>query len=129
MSEIRANTVSDAAGTGPATLTGQYAAKAWVNFQGNSTPITIRNSGNVSSVTDNGTGDYTINFNSAFADGNYCTCSIGGSTAAPNGGDHLVHLNSATAPTGSLVRIANSYIYGTQTGVYDNSILNVLITR
>ena len=128
MSEIRANTVSNAAGTGPVTLTGQYAAKAWVNFQGNNT-VTIRDSGNVSSVTDNGTGDYTINFSSSFADANYCTCSIGGYSQAIWGSDHLVHLNSSTAPTGSLVRIANSYVYGTQTGLYDNFILNVLITR
>ena len=34
MSEIRATTISNAAGTGPITMTGQYAAKAWVNFNG-----------------------------------------------------------------------------------------------
>lgn len=64
MSELRANTISDAAGTGPVTLTGQYAAKAWVNFNGTGT-VAIRQSGNVSSITDNGTGDYTVNFTTA----------------------------------------------------------------
>jgi len=37
MSEIRATTISNAAGTGPITLTGQSAAKAWVNFNGTGT--------------------------------------------------------------------------------------------
>ena len=71
MSEIRANTVSDAAGTGPATLTGQYAAKAWVNFNGTGT-VAIRESGNVSSITDNGTGDYSANFTNNMGNSNFC---------------------------------------------------------
>lgn len=45
-------------------------AKAWVNFNGTGT-VAIRDSFNVSSITDNGTGDYTINFSSAFSDINY----------------------------------------------------------
>jgi hypothetical protein len=48
-------------------------AKAWVNFNGTGT-VAIRASYNVSSITDNGTGDYTVNFTNAFADANYaCT--------------------------------------------------------
>ena len=70
MSEIRATTISDLAGTGPATLTGQYAAKAWVNFNGQGT-VAIRASGNVSSITDNWTGNYTVNFTTAFSDTSY----------------------------------------------------------
>jgi hypothetical protein len=47
-------------------------AKAWVNFDGTlATPITPRASYNVSSVTKNGTGDYTVNFATAMADANY----------------------------------------------------------
>jgi hypothetical protein len=45
-------------------------AKAWVNFNGTGT-VAIRASYNVSSITDNGTGDYTLNFTNAFADANY----------------------------------------------------------
>ena len=41
-----------------------YAARAWVNFNGTGT-VAIRASGNVSSITDNGTGDYTVNFTTA----------------------------------------------------------------
>jgi hypothetical protein len=47
-----------------------YACRAWVNFNGTGT-VAIRASGNVSSITDNGTGDYTINFTTAMPDVNY----------------------------------------------------------
>jgi hypothetical protein len=42
--------------------TENYKCRAWVNFDGTTTPPTIRASGNVSSVTKTGTGDYTVNF-------------------------------------------------------------------
>ena len=47
-----------------------YMARAWVNFNGTGT-VAIRGSGNVSSITDNGTGDYTVNFTTAMSDANY----------------------------------------------------------
>jgi hypothetical protein len=47
-----------------------YAARAWVNFNGTGTP-SIRAGGNVSSITDNGPGDYTVNFATAMQDDNY----------------------------------------------------------
>jgi len=45
-------------------------AKAWVNFNGTGT-VAIRASFNVSSITDNGTGDYTVNFTTAMVDADY----------------------------------------------------------
>lgn len=54
-----------------------YGCRAWVNFNGTGV-VAIRGSGNVTSITDNGTGDYTINFTTAMPDANYCavtTCS------------------------------------------------------
>ena len=45
-------------------------ALAWVNFNGSGT-VAIRSSYNVSSITDNGTGDYTVNFATALSDANY----------------------------------------------------------
>jgi hypothetical protein len=48
-----------------------YTCRAWVNFDGTTSPGTIRASGNVSSVTRNGTGDYTVNFTTAMPDANY----------------------------------------------------------
>lgn len=47
-----------------------YGARAWVNFNGTGT-IAIRASGNVSSITDNGIGDYTVNFTTALPDADY----------------------------------------------------------
>jgi hypothetical protein len=52
-----------------------YGCRAWVNFNGTTNVggnCTIRASGNVSTVADNGTGDYTINFTNALPDANYC---------------------------------------------------------
>lgn len=52
--------------------TENYKCRAWVNFNGTGT-VAIRASGNVSSITDNGTGQYTINFTTAMPDTNYAT--------------------------------------------------------
>lgn len=49
---------------------GGNAVKAWVDFNGQGT-VAIRASYNVSSITDNGVGDYTVNFSTALADANY----------------------------------------------------------
>jgi len=64
-------------------------AKAWVNFNGASgaSPV-IRASFNVSSVTRNGTGDYTINFATALTDTNYVPLAMGGQQAS--GGDFIM---------------------------------------
>ena len=51
---------------------GLYPARAWVNFNGSGT-VAIRGSGNVSSITDNGVGQYTVNFSTAITDANYAT--------------------------------------------------------
>jgi lipocalin len=50
--------------------TENYKCRAWVNFNGTGT-VAIRASGNVSSITDNGTGNYTVNFTTALPDANY----------------------------------------------------------
>lgn len=62
-----------------------YMARAWVNFNGTTaTPSTIRGSGNVTSVTKNSTGDYTVNFTTAMPDANYSFQGTG-SQVANNG--------------------------------------------
>ena len=76
MSTLRVNTIQNAAGSGDPTISG--AAKAWLNFIGTGT-VAIRASFNVSSITDNNTGDYTINFATALTDANYSACIGGGS--------------------------------------------------
>ena len=60
-----------------------YPCRAGVNFNGTGT-VAIRASGNVSSITDNGTGDYTINCTTAMSDANYAVAGFGGANAADN---------------------------------------------
>jgi hypothetical protein len=74
MSTLRVNTIQNVAGSGSPDVAGT--AKAWVNFNGTGT-VAIRASLNVSSITDVGTGQYTINFTNTFADANYaCVLSV-----------------------------------------------------
>lgn len=54
-----------------------YGCRAWVNFNGQGT-VAIRASGNVSSITDNGAGDYTVNFTTAMPDANYASAGQAG---------------------------------------------------
>ena len=75
MSDIRANTISDAAGTGPIDLYKQSAAKAWVNFDGSGT-IAARDSFNVASLTDNSTGQYNVNLTNSMSNTSYCWSGI-----------------------------------------------------
>jgi hypothetical protein len=60
-----------------------YSARAWVNFNGTGT-LSIRESGNVSSITDNGVGDYTVNFATAMPDANYTSVANSGLNSVPN---------------------------------------------
>jgi len=83
-----------------------YGCRAWVNFNGSGT-VAIRASGNVSSITDNGVGDYTVNFTNAMPDANF---SVGGSyntgNSIPSRGTTSIGLN--TTATGS-VRVWTGY--------------------
>jgi len=74
MSTAKFDTLSNLDGTRtiPVSTVAQGTARAWVNFNGTGT-VAIRASFNVSSITDNGTGDYTVNFTTALSDANYCT--------------------------------------------------------
>jgi hypothetical protein len=81
-----------------------YGCRAWVNFNGTGT-VAIRASGNVSSITDNGTGDYTVNFATAMPDANY---NVTGTAPRNNANDTLIlgpKGNASTYST-SAVRIA-----------------------
>jgi hypothetical protein len=71
-----------------------YGARAWVNFNGTGT-VAIRGSGNVSSITDNGTGDYTVNFTNAMPDVNYNMVA----TVAGAGTGQLVGVDAVANPT------------------------------
>ena len=60
-----------------------YGCRAWVNFNGTGT-VAIRASGNVSSITDHATGDYSVNFTNAMPDANYAVLGTSGQSAAAN---------------------------------------------
>jgi hypothetical protein len=77
-----------------------YGCRAWVTFNGAGTPA-IRASGNVSSITDNGVGNYTVNFTTAMPDADYTV--VG--TATFSGGVAWVASQYAAAPTTSAVRV------------------------
>jgi hypothetical protein len=99
-------TIQDSAGTQIGTF-----CRAWVNFNGTTNTggfCTIRGSFNVTSVADNGTGDYTVNFTTAMPDANYM---INGTSSLPSGGSdrRVVATNLNTTPTTSAVRISVGY--------------------
>jgi hypothetical protein len=75
---------------------------AWVNFNGTGT-VSIRDSFNVSSITDNGAGDYTINFTTALANANYAICGIGYQETGVFSA--YPALRSVAAPTTSSARV------------------------
>ena len=79
-------TLFNASGSAPV-----YACRAWVNFDGDGT-ISVRASGNVSSVSDNGTGDYTVNFSTAMSDTNF-SC-VGSSGLSASGGQTYLQLDT-----------------------------------
>lgn len=89
MSTLRVTTLQNTSGVEV------YTAKAWVNFNGTGT-VAIRASGNVSSITDNGTGDYTVNFTNALTDANYSVQYSGGEGAATSGARVPCHSGSTT---------------------------------
>lgn len=91
---------SAAAPTGITTTTGSapyYGARAWVNFNGTGT-VAINASENVSSITDNGTGDYTVNFTTDLPDTNYAAV---GSCIVSLAQSFLVGFIANTVNTGS----------------------------
>lgn len=67
------STLSDGTNSTSSTNCIQGSAKAWVNFNGTTSPGTIRASYNVSSVTHTGTGQYTVTMTNAMTDANYAT--------------------------------------------------------
>jgi len=73
-----------------------YGCRAWVNFNGTGT-VAIRASGNVTSITDNGTGSYTVNFTTAMPDANYAF------VATSDYG--IANSFTATAPTTTAARL------------------------
>jgi len=129
MSTLKVNQIQDTSG-GTSNLKIDGAAKAWVNFNGTGT-VAIRDDLNVSSITDNGTGDYTINFATAMANANYAVCASTGLNSTGNFWQTIyvnVQTNSpyTQAPTTSAFRICSSH-GGVANNLDDNDRVNVSV--
>ena len=116
MSTIKANQWLNSDGTE------NFKCRAFVNFNGTGT-VAIRASGNVSSITDNGVGVYTVNFTTAMPDANYCSTISAGSGAGVSG-DGTSYRNNIAA--GSFqVETFN----GTGTAAVDYAYVGVAVFR
>lgn len=109
-----------------------YACRAWVNFNGTGTP-TIRGSGNVSSITDNGLGDYTINFITAMPDANYHVSFMTYNKTSDSGINACVIKttnDTAYTPTAGSFTMLSEYVNsGTNRTAVDSFILGVSVFR
>jgi hypothetical protein len=115
--QIIVNSAADGVAIGTGGINQARIAKVWVNFNGTGT-VAIRDSYNVSSVSDNGTGDYTVNFSTAMSDTNYCKvghCFYWGTA----GGD----FGERTAATGSLRFISIHTVTGSETDMPTNDVI------
>jgi hypothetical protein len=98
-----------------------YACRAWVNFNGTGT-VAIRGSGNVTSITDNGAGDYTVNFTTAMPDANYATVAHSWDTS---GGGFLIYGKAGVLPTTTAVSFRTS----STSAFNDSVVVNVAVFR
>jgi hypothetical protein len=126
MSTLKVNTLTDTAATKSVPIEDVVngVARAWVNFDGTSNVggfCNIRASYNVTSVTDNGTGDYTVNFTTAMPDANYV---VAGSTGT--GESSRFFSRYGTTQTTSTVRVV-CVLPGS--ALLDNSQMHVVVFR
>ena len=96
--------------------------RAWVNFNGTGT-VAIRASFNVSSITDNGVGSYTVNFTTAMSDVNYAYAGF----VKSNGIVSILVPDNGTSPTTSALPIRSNSSGGT--GLFDSDDVCIAIFR
>lgn len=103
MSTLKTANIQDTSGNNNSTPEeiNQGRAKAWANFDGTGT-VSIRTSFNMASITDNGTGDYTLTFTNAMTDANYCVVCTTAESGNPNRG---MVLRDDSAPVNTSVRV------------------------
>ena len=94
-----------------------FGCRAWVNFNGTGT-VAIRASGNVTSITDNNTGDYTVNFTTAMPDANYSVVGVAQRNIAYVSGNYGNDVELKNATSSSLA--TTSVAINTKTGAGTN---------
>ena len=113
---------------GGSTIYPHFAARAWVNFNGTGT-VAIRGSGNVSSITDNAVGYYTVNLTTAMPDINY---SITGSCAS-NGtsvlGTIIANTNTSAGTVAPTTSAFTLIVSNFSTSIFDSAYVNVAVFR
>ena len=111
MSTLKADTIQNTSG-GAVTLTKQSAAKAWINFNGTGT-VAIRSSSGVTSISDNGTGEYTVNFTNSFSAAEYSA------TLLSSSGNGVRYSFASTVDAGFVSGSHRHINYGDNGGLYD----------
>lgn len=108
----------NASGTAPI-----YAARSWVNFNGTGTIVTFA-AGNITSITDNNVGEYTLNFTTAFQDANYAVSGI--CANSPSFGAVTIQvaaIGTTRVRTASAIKIQTKNDQGGSTDVDDISVI------
>jgi hypothetical protein len=123
MSTLKVNALQDTSGNG------FYPARAWVNFNGTGT-VAIREDGNTSSITDDGTGLYTVTFSNSLTDANYAVGQGGSQNASyPTSSANAMSVRYDTAPTSSNFKCTTGHV-GTSGGIArDLAAVHFSVTR
>ena len=130
MSTIKADNIATLAGVSTSMANAvNGSAKAWVNFDGTfgTSPFTVANGGirrafNVSSITDNGTGDYTVNFTTAMVDADYGINVLGCPATTTTDAGSVLNAKATmamSAPASDSLRIRAGYNYYTASAFAD----------
>jgi hypothetical protein len=106
-----------------------YMCRAWVNFNGTGT-VAIRASGNVTSITDNGTGDYTVNFTTAMTDANYSVSGFSIALDSSNATNVWLKTGTTLATSSFNIMVGQQGRSGSTVSVgFDVTIVNVSVIR
>ena len=129
MSTVKANDITNVTGGIPTVKSQQLIPTAWVNFNGEGT-VAIRDSEGVSSITDNGTGDYAINFAVAMVNVNYVATLAAQKINGSSDGNALLasHHKGTSRSTSSYPLFVGGWVIGGYTGAgKDCTHVNVII--
>jgi len=125
--------IADAAIT-PAKLSGDqsgsapvFGVRAWCRFNGTNTGTNAPAAGgNVTSVTRNGTGDYTVNFTTALPDSSFCVVvSAGDATGTPTSNGRMIGFGGAAFTTSS----CRFSVFSQSNVANDSPVINVIVIR
>ena len=110
MSTIKTETLSTPSNaTVPVDTVVNGTAKAWVNFNGDGT-VAIRRAFNVASITDNGTGNYTVNFTTAMPDANYSYSLNAFLMVNTAQGNNLFAISATTSALQLINRVGDTFV-------------------